>query len=149
VFCQSGRRQGRRRNNPGRQFHRRGWRYYLHIRDKTVSAAGNRLYERGGVGRIAQGLTDLADRRVDAGFDIDEHVLSPEPVDDLAPEDQLAPARDEEEEQVHRLALQPHEAPAAAQLVRGGVELELAEPERMADVITWHWRQHRRLLTVS
>jgi hypothetical protein len=76
-----------------------------------------------------QGLTDLSNRRVNAGFDVHEDVLAPQLVDDLAATHQQAPPLDQHDEQVHRLPLEPARTPVPAQLVGCDVELEVPEPK--------------------
>jgi hypothetical protein len=63
---------------------------------------------------------------VNAGFDVDEYILSPQEIDDLGMTDEHASALDEQRQDVHGLALQSNRSPAAAQLVGGYVELDSA-----------------------
>jgi hypothetical protein len=71
--------------------------------------------------------------------DVDEDVFAPEPVDDLAARDEQASAPDQQDQQIHRLALESNRTPpSAAQLVGRDVELELAETKRLL----WVGRQH-------
>ena len=69
---------------------------------------------------------------MDARLHVDEHVLAPEELDDLGPRHEVAPPLDEQQEQVHRMALETNRAAVAAQLVGRDVELEIAEAERLA-----------------
>jgi len=64
-----------------------------------------------------------------AHFRVDEDARPPEPVDDVAAWNQLAPPFDEQNEQVHRAPLDPDRLAAAAESVRRDVELEISEPE--------------------
>jgi hypothetical protein len=79
-----------------------------------------------------QSLSNLSHRRVHAGFDIDEHTLAPQQVDDLTAGDELLPPLDQQDQQVHRLALDPNGPPVSPQLVAGDVQLILAEAKRLA-----------------
>src|SRR4030095_4634813 len=56
---------------------------YLDRRHEPVAATWDRLDKRWVIGGIAQRLTNFADGCVDAGLDVDEHILSPQPPDDL------------------------------------------------------------------
>ena len=94
--------------------------------------------KRGSVCGIAKGLPDFADRRVDAGFDINEHVLAPQPVDDVAAGDELTSVFDQQDEEVHWASLEFDGAPLAPQLVRGDIELEITEPKRLTRVERRH-----------
>jgi len=72
-------------------------------------------------------MPDLADRGSDAGFDIDEHVWAPQPLDDRVARDQLTPVLHEQDEKVHRLPLQPDWEPVTTELICGNVQLEIQE----------------------
>ena len=74
---------------------------------------------------------------MDARLDVDEDVLAPEELDDLGPRHEVVPPLDEQEEQVHRMALETNRAAVAAQLVGRDVELEIAEAERFARLCHW------------
>ena len=93
---------------------------------------GHRLDKRRSLRRITQRLSNLPHRRVDACLDVDEHVLAPQPVDDLGARDEDIPPLDQQEQQIHRMAFEAHRAAVAAQLVGGDVELEVAEAEGLA-----------------
>lgn len=99
--------------------------------DETIALARNRLHERGGVRRIAQRLADLANRSVHSSFNVDEDVLTPQPIDDLTPQHELASPFDEQQQQVHRLPLDPHGTSVPAQRVGADVQLEVTEPKRV------------------
>jgi hypothetical protein len=109
----------------------------MEVCDEPVSPALESLDELRGVGRVPKCLANLADGGVDARVHIHEDIFPPQLIDDLRPRDQLSAAPDEQDEQVHRLAFESNEAAAATQLVRGGVELELAEAECFAEGLTW------------
>ena len=79
-----------------------------------------------------EGLPDLPHRRVDARLDVDEHVLAPQPLDDVGTGDEIVPPLDEQEQQIHRMALETHRAAVATQLVGSDVELEVAEAQGLA-----------------
>ena len=98
-------------------------------RDEAIALARTVSTNAGGVRRIAQRLPDLADGGVHTGLDIDEDVLGPEAGDDVTPRDELTAPLDEEDEQVHRLPLEPYRSALTAQLVGGDVELEVVKPE--------------------
>src|SRR5918994_526964 len=115
-------------------------RHHPYVRDEAVSPACDRLDEPRAVGRISQGLANLAYGGVDAGVHIHEDIFTPELIDDLGPRHQMPAALDEQDEQVHRLAFEPNEAAAATQLVRGRIEFVIAEAERFGEVLTGHHR---------
>ena len=69
---------------------------------------------------------------MDARLHVDEHVLAPEAIDDLGAGDELAPPLDEQDEQIHRVALESNGAALAAELVRRDVELEVAKAKPLA-----------------
>ena len=75
-------------------------------------------------------LANLEDDGVDAGLHVDEHVLAPQPIDDLGPRDELLPSLDEQDEEVHGLPFEPHGMTLPAQLVGGEIELAVPEPQR-------------------
>ena len=52
-------------------------------------------------------MPKLADGGVDAVFGIDEDVAGPQPFSDFLPRDEFALARGKQDEQLHRLALDP------------------------------------------
>ena len=101
-------------------------------RDEPIPFAGNRLHERRGIRRIAKSLPDLADRGVDAGLDVHEHVLAPEPIDDVAAGDELTAALDQQDQEVHRLPPELDRPALPAQLVTRDIELEVAEAENLS-----------------
>ena len=114
-----------------RPIHRRNrHRHDVDGRDEPVAAAGDGFDVRRLIGGIAQRLPDLADRRVDAGLDVDEDVRAPQPLGDLGARDELSRSLDQQDQQVHRLPPQLHPPALASQLVRTEVQLELAEAAR-------------------
>ena len=117
---------------------------HLDGRDEAIALAGNRLHEDRSLRRIAQRLPDLADGGVDAGLDVDEDVLGPEPGDDVAPRDELAPPLDQQDEEVHRLPLEPYRLPFTPQLVGRDVQLEGVKAERLGRFGGRHrdWREY-------
>ena len=74
-----------------------------------------------------QRLANLADRGVHGRLHIDEDVLPPQALDDLVAGDELTAPLDQEDQQIHRQALEAHRLPVAPQLVGGDIELEAAE----------------------
>ena len=70
--------------------------------------------------------------QIKTGFDVDEHVLSPQALDDLAVREELGSTLHQQDQEVHRLPFQPDRAAVAAELVGGQVELEIAEAECLA-----------------
>lgn len=140
-WLERGGRGGRR--SRGRS--RRSRRHDIHRPDEPVALARHRLHERRRVRRIAKRLANLADRGVDAGVDVDEDVLAPESIDDLAPRDELAALLDQEDQQVHRLPPELHRTAAAAQLVGSDVQLEVAKTQRLARIEGRHGEWARRL----
>src|SRR5438445_10364684 len=107
---------------------------HLNRCDEAIPLARNRLDKRGNVGRISQRLPDFVDCGVDTGLDINEYVLAPQSVDDVATQDELMSILDQMDEEVHRPALQFHGAPVTSQLVDGHVELEVTKSEGLARI---------------
>ena len=87
-----------------------------------------------------QSLPDFTDRGVDAGLDVDEHVFAPQAIDDVAAGDELTSALDQQDQEVHRLPPKFDRASLAAQLVRGDIELEVAETECLVRTGRLHCR---------
>ena len=111
-------RHRRRLRARGRQAGVRRTGDHLDGRDESIPLARNGLDERGSIRRIAQSLPDLADRGVDAGLDVDEHVLAPQSIDDVATGDELTSTLDQQDQEVHRLPPEFDRAALPAQLVR-------------------------------
>ena len=107
-------------------------RHGLDLADEAVSPARDSLDKHRIVARIAQRLSNLANRGVDARVDVDKDVFSPEPVDDLGAGDELPPVLDEQNEQVHRLPFEANRPSVATQLAGAKIELEVAESKRLA-----------------
>jgi hypothetical protein len=66
---------------------------------------------------------------VNPGLNVNEDPLLPQPSGNLASRDELAATLDQQDQEIHRLALQPDCPPVAAQLVAGNVEREVAEQQ--------------------
>jgi hypothetical protein len=73
------------------------------------------------------------------GVDINEHVLAPQPLDDVFARDQLTSPLDEHDQEVHRLPFESNGAAATTQVISSDVQLEVAEAEPLA----WVGYQHR------
>jgi hypothetical protein len=78
--------------------------------------------------------SNLADRRVNRGLDLHEHIRSPQPLDDLAPRDKLPMAFDQKDQQIHRLTLESDGASVVAQFVRGEIENEITKAKGRARI---------------
>ena len=105
---------------------------------RTGNLSRNGLDEGRFVRRVAKSPANLSNRGVDAGLDVDEDVLAPQPIDDVFAGHQLTSPLDQHDQEVHRLSFEPDRAAAAAQLVAGDVQLELAEAEDSARVGRLH-----------
>src|SRR6185436_6492269 len=90
--------------------------------------------EVGTSGRTVQGPPDLSDRGIDARLHVDEHIIAPQPRDDVLSCHQLPASLNEQDQQIHRLALEPNRLAAAPQLVAPRVELEVCESKHLADL---------------
>ena len=73
----------------GCDFQGRGGTRPLDVRHEAIPLARNRLDEGRRADRIAESLANLADRRMDARLDIDEHVLAPQPLDNIGAGDEV------------------------------------------------------------
>src|SRR4029077_13396982 len=94
-------------------------------RNETVSPAHYGLHESRLFGIVVKDLADLANRAIDAVVRIEENALTPNPLDDQLPADELPPMFHQEEQQFRRNALQLEQAAAAAQLVAAEVKLKI------------------------
>jgi hypothetical protein len=90
-----------------------------------ISPAGDGLYEARLFGVILQDLADLTDRAVDAVVGIEEDVLTPYPLYDVFPADDLSFLLDEDGENFRGNALQLKDATGTAQCRGGEIELEV------------------------
>ena len=73
--------------------------------DEAVAHAGDGLDELGIFGVVAEKMAELADGGVDAVLGVDEDFAGPEALGDLGAGDELALPGGEQDEQLHRLAL--------------------------------------------
>ena len=89
-------------------------------------------------------MPNLADRGVDAVFDVDEHVLAPQMIGDVGARDELLPTLHQQDEEVHRLPFQLHGQPSATQLAGGDVELEVEKAIRLVSLGLKHRFGQRR-----
>ena len=72
---------------------------------------------------------------MDTRFDVDEHVLPPQAIDDVAAREELGPTLHQQDQEVHRLPFQPDRVAVAAELVGGpGRSSEIAEAECLARI---------------
>ena len=98
--------------------------------NEAVAFACNRLDEFRRFGRVAQKLSDFANRTVNASFHVDKNVLAPKPVGDVCAGDELPVTLYQEDQELHEPALQLHRAALASQLVSRYVEFEVAKAEQ-------------------
>ena len=77
------------------------------------------------LGIVIQHLSQLANGCVDAVIRVQEHILAPDPFDDLIPRYQLSPAFHQQKQQFHGDAGQPQSFARAAQLVGATVQFEI------------------------
>src|SRR6266581_7318690 len=89
-----------------------------HRCDETIAPPRDGLDEAGLLRIVPQDLPDLANRAVDAVVAIEVDALSPNPLDDLLPADQLSPLLRQEQQHLHGDSLQLERVAGAAQLVR-------------------------------
>jgi hypothetical protein len=115
------------------------------VSDEPISLSRNGLDENRLLWRIAQSPANLANRRVHASVDVDEHLLAPQAVDDLFARHQLTSPLDEHEQEVHRLLFEPNRTAPATQFVSCDVQLEVAEAKHLA----YEWFAHVELPTAA
>jgi hypothetical protein len=85
---------------------------------------------------------------MDAGLDLDEHVVAPQPSGDLGVGHQLAMPLDQEQQQIQRTPLETHSSAVAAQFVGRRIELVRAEAVGATGAgVVPHGRSHR--LTIA
>jgi hypothetical protein len=95
--------------------------------DETVTPADDGLDKLRIVGIVAEQVAELTDGGIDAVLGIDEDFARPEPIGDFAASDELTFPGGEQDEQLHRLALDAQGAAVAEQLERPAVEPEVTE----------------------
>ena len=96
-------------------------------RDEAVTASGQRFDETRIVGRVAEGLPDLADGGIQSVVEFDESVARPEAFVEFLARYDFARALDKRPQHLKRLFLQPDASPVLAQLARCRVKLEGAK----------------------
>jgi hypothetical protein len=74
---------------------------------------------------VVQNLTNFADRGIDAVVGIQEDVLTPDPSDDVLSGDQLPPALEQQEQDLHGDSLQLQSATRTAQFIGAPVQFKL------------------------
>ena len=94
------------------------------LADQAISLSDHRLQVLRAVRVVAQGPADLADDGIDAVLCVEHRVGAPQVADDLLTADQLAVASGQQDQQLHRPALEMHGHAADAQLVAGDVNLD-------------------------
>jgi len=101
-----------------------GYFYWIQIEghERPLAAFEFRFF-----GVILQQVAELANGGVDAVLGIDKDLAGPEVLGNLCASDKLTLARDKEDEQLHRLALDGQRMAAAEELESSAVELKLAE----------------------
>ena len=129
--------RGCNRNRPGPEFRRFdlcGRRLFwllcfdsLYRRDETISHARHCLDELRIFGVVAENVAELADGCVDAVFGIDENLTGPEVLRDLGASDELVLAGDQQDKELHRLALKTKRVAVAEQLKGSAIEAEITE----------------------
>jgi hypothetical protein len=95
--------------------------------NEAVTAARNGFDVTWLVCVVSEGGADLIDGEVDAAFEVDECVVSPNVLVDLFAGDNLSGALCQEQEHGKRLRLEPDQVAALTQLTTGGIECEWAE----------------------
>jgi hypothetical protein len=92
--------------------------------EETIAAAGESFDESRTAGRVAEGLANAVDRRVDAVLVVDERALWPKHAGDLVARNQLARLLEEHEKNLEWLGVQLYAHPLPAQLARGGIRFK-------------------------
>ena len=98
-------------------------------RDEAIAPARQRLDEPRVLGRVAEHLAQLLDRRVEGVIEIDEGVGGPEPLAHRLAGDHLARALEEHHQQLKRLLLQLQPDALAPKLPRLEIDFEGPEPD--------------------
>lgn len=99
----------------------------LEFGNETVAFPWNGLYEVGQIGVFLQRGADLANRRVDAVFGVNENVFAPQAIDDFLPGDDVAVFFCQQDEQLHGNPLDLQGSTIASQLIASAIQLEFAE----------------------
>jgi hypothetical protein len=97
--------------------------------DETVTVARDCLDKAWFLGIIAQCCSNLVDGEVDAAFEIDKGVVSPDVLVNFFAGDDLSSAFYEQEKNSELLPLELDHTAALAQLAIGGIEFEGAEAD--------------------
>jgi hypothetical protein len=95
--------------------------------DEAVAATDNGLQALRVVGVVGEGAADLADGGIDALFDVDEYIFTPELGGDLLARYQLAAVFDQQHEQLQRQTFQANRDATAAQLKATVIQLKIFE----------------------
>src|SRR5271163_272944 len=88
----------------------------IHRRDEPVSAARQRFYVAGPLGRVAEDLAKARNRIVQAMVEIDKSVGRPNLCSQLLESDHIAGALEQSGQNLQRLTLQPQSYTSFAQL---------------------------------
>ena len=98
---------------------------YFYRADETVAFADDGFEEARFGGVVAEGGANFSDDVVDVLLGVDEEVGAPEAGDDVLTRNELVPAGDEENQQLHGLFFEADWAAALAKLVATEVEFEV------------------------
>jgi hypothetical protein len=97
------------------------------FRYKSVSLPRHSLYEARPLYIFTQRGSDLAYRRVDSVFGINEDILAPQSLDDFLTVDDLPVSFEQQDKQLHGNALELQRAVIAAQFEARGIQLKFAK----------------------
>lgn len=103
-------------------------------RDEPIAFAGKSLNEDWRVGRIAEHLTQLLYRRIQAFVEVDIGAFGPEPLLQILAGDDLSWTFQQESEYLERLLLKRHGHATLADLSRSEVNLKDAESQFAAPI---------------
>jgi hypothetical protein len=95
--------------------------------NKTVTAAGQCLYETGIFGRVAESFSNLVDRSTKGVIEVNDRVLPPEPQLQLFSGDDLARVFEQDRKNFKRLALDLDPLASLPELAALQVGLEESE----------------------
>src|SRR5579863_7307723 len=113
---------------------------------KPVTFSGDCLNELGIHGIVAEEMAELADGGVDAVLGVDEDFAGPETLGDFGAGNELALARDKEDEQLHRLALDAYRFAVSEEFETSAIEAKVAEFKDRTGHFIGHGSGQRTLL---
>ena len=119
----------------------RGFLGNFDIREEAVSPPSNGFNKAGTLRRVAESLTDFADRFVETVVEIHEGVRGPEFLLKLFPSHDLTGVLKHHRQELEGLFLKPYSQSVLAQFARAKIQFENPKTEPLANVIVFPHRE--------